>query len=79
MTRCRPVAAAEASGAVAAVAAATVGVAGAEAEEEAAEVAASTTSGLREENLRAGDVSPALSGVSGGGSPAHSDCQRRRH
>jgi len=30
------------------------------------------TSGLREENLRAGDVSPALSGVSGGGSPAHS-------
>ena len=30
------------------------------------------TSGLREENLRAGDVSPALSGVSGSGSPAHS-------
>ena len=30
------------------------------------------TSGLREENLRSGDVSPALSGVSGGGSPAHS-------
>ena len=30
------------------------------------------TSGLREENLRAEDVSPTLSGVSGNGSPAHS-------
>ena len=58
------------------VAAATVVVAADEVEDEAegegAEVATSIRAGLREENLRVGDASPALSGVSETGSPAHS-------